>query len=66
MENGLNKNAAEVNNQKECMNDVVNTLKTHATFLKEKILRPSPTYAGILNPTKSPHGRTSNAATDCN
>ncbi len=60
MENGLNENAAEVINQKECMNDVVNTLKTHDTPLKEKIVPTSPTYAGILSAKMGPHGRTSN------
>ncbi len=44
MENGLNENAPEVINQKECMNDVVNTLKTHDILLKEKIVPTSPTY----------------------
>ncbi len=55
MENGLNENAAEVINQKEYMNDVVNTLKTHDTLLKEKIVPVSPTYAGILSAEKGPH-----------
>ncbi len=35
MGNGLNENAAEVINQKEYMNDIVNTIKTHDTLLKE-------------------------------
>ncbi len=65
MENGLNENAAEEINQKECMNDVVNTLKTHDTLLKEKIVPTSPSYAGILSAKKRMGivllvGRTSN------
>ncbi len=60
MENGLNETAAEVINQKECMNDLVNTLKTHDTLLKEKIVPTFPTYTRILSAKNGPHGSTSN------